>query len=504
MKDNDKLYSLIGKLNKAEKRFFSIMISGNNEQKKYELLYKTIVSQKNPSDSQTITLLKEKGVLTDYLSADKNYLYHQIVNTITFFNRKKSAGAQVRENLSIVDFLFSKELYEQCLQYIEQTKRIIEKNELQYYKLEALKVEKRILVRLNKQQNIKEIHKTETNTVKKINTITAYNTLYYNLSSIRDKYSTALSAEINKQLEDIISNKLLTNYELADTFEAKLRYYDIYTGYYFLKKNKLKEYEFTTGKINMLKNEFPEFIEEYPYEFIANYSRLLYLTYSCKPSDLNSIEHYFLNFPQSLKFPNKYVEAFVWAFYYNFKLELYIRNNEFTKLKETPTAIDAKLNFYVNEISLNLKITCYYRLTYIHFVNENYTLALDSVNKVLNEFDTEYLQDVICISMIINLIIHYELQNYFVLNNLISTTTRQLKARKILTAVDEIILSLLKNINNSVSEKEQKNFFEFALHEINNIPESKSPELGKKYFDFPAWIRSKINNKSFLEEIKTT
>ena len=58
--------------------------------------------------------------------------------------------------------------------------------------------------------------------------------------------------------------------------------------------------------------------------------------------------------------------------------------------------------------------------------------------------------------------------------------------------------------NNSVSEKEQKNFFEFALHEINNIPESKSPELGKKYFDFPAWIRSKINNKSFLEEIKTT
>jgi hypothetical protein len=88
-----------------------------------------------------------------------------------------------------------------------------------------------------------------------------------------------------------------------------------------------------------------------------------------------------------------------------------------------------------------------------------------------------------------------------VLNNLISTTTRQLKARKKLTAVDEIILSLLKKINNAVSEKEQKIFFEFALHEINNIPPDKNPELARKYFDFPTWIKSKINNKSFFEEI---
>ena len=103
---------------------------------------------------------------------------------------------------------------------------------------------------------------------------------------------------------------------------------------------------------------------------------------------------------------------------------------------------------------------------------------------------------------IFNLIIHLELDNKKVLSNLIGTTYQQLKKANSLNSVEMILMDLFKKVLIANTPKEKRAAYLYTISKLENMPEEVKISKVLSYFDFNAWMRSKINKTSFLTELK--
>ncbi|HNI43529.1 MAG TPA: hypothetical protein PK230_02470, partial [Chitinophagales bacterium] len=97
----DKLLALIYALNPSEVRYFKQFASRTQQQgdKNYIHLFDEIVSLKKNDESSLVKKLQEKGIKTDFLAADKNYLYHQILRSLQAYHAESSVNSRVANYL---------------------------------------------------------------------------------------------------------------------------------------------------------------------------------------------------------------------------------------------------------------------------------------------------------------------------------------------------------------------------------------------------------------------
>ena len=503
MPEYDKLHQLIHSLSKAEKKNFSALFSeSDGKYKKYMDIFKAIESQKTFDGISLSKKLISRGLSIDYLSADKNYLYEQIQRSLLFFNYKRNEKIEVREQIEMIELFFEKGLFGLCLSHISRIKKMIVEYELFSYYFELAQIEKRIRSIQGNTRELAKIQEDELIYKEKLQRIREYDSIYGEIVGIKQQQNIVRSAQVHQRLQTIMSNIILKDIEYATTYTAKIRYYDIHTLYYFLIRDRYREYECTVSKINIMQYGYPIFIRLNPYEYITAHSRLLYLGYIYDQKGFDTIVKTFLSFPETIAGPSRYIEAFVWAFYYNFKCEMYIRNLEFDTARSELKMMKERLDGLLLEVSPALRMTNYYRMAYIYFALDDHENALESINVVLNEQNKNVLSDVTSMGRIFNLIIHLELDNKKVLSNLIGTTYQQLRKANSLNSVEMTLIDLLKKLLIANTPKEKRSAYINTQSKLESMPEEVKISKVLSYFDFNAWMRSKINKTTFLSELK--
>ncbi len=97
----------------------------------------------------------------------------------------------------------------------------------------------------------------------------------------------------------------------------------------------------------------------------------------------------------------------------------------------------------------NELIVLYYLLAYVHFGNNNFSVALRWINKINNSFQPNVREDIQINSRILNLIIHFEKENYELLLYELKSTHRFLLKKEKNTIFETTIL----NQENSLDRK---------------------------------------------------
>ena len=139
------------------------------------------------------------------------------------------------------------------------------------------------------------------------------------------------------------------------------------------------------------------------------------------------------------------------------------------------------------------EIELYFYVTRIYPHMGDYKKALRWNNKIINKKLGNVRKDLKNISLILNLIIHFELKNYDLLSYRIVSVKNNLKNNLSPFKGEKIIIDSLNKITNLGLEE----IFVVELKEL----KSKLEELNKDkfetrffdYFDFISWIERKIN-----------
>lgn len=97
-------------------------------------------------------------------------------------------------------------------------------------------------------------------------------------------------------------------------------------------------------------------------------------------------------------------------------------------------------------LSNDYRILFHYQLAYFYFADTRYSKALDHLNKILGERN-DPRTDIQSYGRVLNLMVHYELKNYDLIEYLCRSTRRFLNKKNGLYAFEKVILHFFNQVS---------------------------------------------------------
>lgn len=195
------------------------------------------------------------------------------------------------------------------------------------------------------------------------------------------------------------------------------------------------------------------------------------------------------------------VKVKIFTCVYTSKITISYRKGDFQSTLKIVEEMIEGLESYGERLPKEQVILFSYHIAYVFYGAGLYRDSLKWVNTILNDNEQNLRQDIYSYTRIFNLILHYELGNYDLLEYLMKSTTRQIKKNSKTEQVELSILKFLKKVIR-LGDKAKVKSFETYKEELDAILKEENQSAILEYFNVSAWVESKINNKSFEETIK--
>ena len=491
------LFELISSLTMSEKRYFKLFSSRHviGDSNDYVHLFDAIDRQHAYSE---VTLKKASFVKN--LSQEKNYLYRLILKSLNAYHSSLNNKSKIFEYLKQVEILFHKGLYEHALKIVKKAKKIAFDNDLFNHELIIHEIEAEILSKqllynnalLNFDRHDKLLD------------------ISINFSSIQkiafSSYENGLMlGEVRSDSDmDVMRGFVLTE-EIKDdklvlSSRAEMYRLSVLLAYYYMVKDEKKMLLYSE-KLTAHYRLNPSLIEysTMGYVFsIASHIRALIQNNKTEKAweEIEVLE----NLENELNINNSInLQARVFIYSLNLRIELYMLFNKHDKCAEWIKNNKNELVKFESFISKPFLYECYFLMAKHYFVTGDYKKALLYSNKIINDIDFKLRADILSEIRLLNLLIHFELNNDFTLKYLTKNTLNYLKSKKRFYKLEDELIRFMKHQqksktglleNDLIQLKEQMRFWK--TQEFESTPFKK--------FDFGLWAEAKLKNK-FISQL---
>jgi len=196
----------------------------------------------------------------------------------------------------------------------------------------------------------------------------------------------------------------------------------------------------------------------------------------------------------------------MWARYYILILSIHSMYGKFNEAaviaEETKSWIKSIGKVPSNN---NSDVILYYNISLVYFGKGDYRSSLIWLNKILNNSKKgqTVIMNAYCSFIIFNLILHYELNNSELLPYITKSTFQFLLKKEKLYKFETIIMQFIRRtLLNFKTDKLQKEAFKKLKAELIPLTENDFEKQAFEFFDFIAWLDSKIEKRSFAEMVK--
>jgi len=181
----------------------------------------------------------------------------------------------------------------------------------------------------------------------------------------------------------------------------------------------------------------------------------------------------------------------------------------FSKGVELVPGIMQELDSYALYLDPHRILVFYYKIASLYFGSGDYSNTITYLNKIIN-WKVDLRNDLQCYARLLNLIAHYELQNFDLLQYLVKSVYRFMAKMENLGAVEEEIFRFIQR-SFSLSPDKLKPAFTLLLEKLKRYENSRSASRAFSYLDIISWLESKISNqhvqdivrKKYLEHKRT-
>ncbi|HEX4887336.1 MAG TPA: hypothetical protein VFV37_04740 [Luteibaculaceae bacterium] len=505
MKPSTELFQLVKSLTKSEKRFFKLTSSLQSGEKNYIKIFDAIEKQTDYNEDEIKSLFSDETFIKHFPS-EKNHLYKLILKSLRAYHADNSAASILKQEIKNIEVLFKKALFKECGKFLQRAKKIASDNEKFYYSIDLIDWEKILLEEAYEAgeftRELDELIAEEQWVIQCLNNLAEYQVLYSKINYIFRLGGFVKSDEEAAMVEEIAKNPLIMDSSLALSIRAKsICYYvrgfccvafrDIEGAIKNFEKAK-EILESNQNILNDLPNRYVRIINNLAQMYISNKD------YN-KVEELLELFDYLSSRPA---FTSADVANLIVFSKHTTRLLYYNRQGLYAEgVKQAEKTIkdfkDADI-----QLSKEKEIIFNYIVSYLYFGNAMYKDSLQWINKVLNDNENTLRQDIYSYARIFNLIIHFELGNYDLLEYIIKSTNRYLNKKNRDYAVETTLVDYIKKLSKQQNSEERKKLFGELNIDLENIFNSPSDRVILEYIDFRSWIFSKTEEKSFAEIVQ--
>src|SRR4030095_2540146 len=476
MRPPDSLYRLIKSLNKAEKANFKKfaskhVIGGKN---KYILLFDAVARSNKYDEDDLKRKFSSQKFVTNF-PVIKNYLYETILNSLTITNTNSGTDDEIKNEIRYVEVLFKKGLFKDCKRILDRALKKAYRYESFQLILKLLKWKKNLINERVYQGNqfaeLERTHYEESEIINKLKNLSDYRYLSYRARSLI--VGPANTENAKRELMKILNEPLLSSEKKALSYNAHVSYCHTLAAIYESMDKNVKALHYRKRLLAIME-ENPEKLSKKLPNYIVSVYNLLGTCFNLKKyvellyfiKKLRSIDKFYRN---KISDSDSLMICVGSSIY---ELRMHISNGSFGKLDTSISEIETAIEKYDELILKTDKLYLYYLLCYSYFGRGDIIKALSWVNRILNDKEINHETSLYVTSRIINLIIHYELGNFELLDYLIRSTYIFLKKKKHRGFKEQIIIEFMKKLPEISSKAQLINLFKESLKQLKSYDRS--------------------------------
>lgn len=498
---SEQLFTIIKSLSKAEKRNFRLYVQRlpSNENVQYVRLF-DILDKADDYDEKAV-LAKMGNLGKAQFVNIKRHLYTQILKSLRLIF-EDIRSIKVREQIDFAHILYSKGLYLQAYKLLERVKESLPGSGHELLRLEVIEFEKfieeRHITRSRKKQGKVQSLLLESevqigqvsNQVMLSNLKIKVHGWYIETGHVRD-------AKDHYQLKEYFESEL-RKVRLTDlTVMEEIYLQQSYMWYYYIMLDFEKCHEHAEAWVKAF-DDYPELKKEDPVLYMRGISYQLTSLYSMRDqqryiSTLEKFERFIADYEQYFDMTGQIVS---FLYLYTARINRHFIEGSFEEgLKWVPD-IDRLVKKFGRFIDIHRVMVFNYKTAWLYFGAGLPGEAITYLNKIINLQTAGHLRtDIQCYARLMNLMAHFELGHFNLLEHLVESVGRFFNKMRDLNEVQKVLFEFFRN-NLGVPPGRLKQNFQTLKKEVLQL--QKNPFEGRTFhhLDIIAWIDSRIEGKS--------
>ncbi len=495
---NRDLYDLVKSLSKSEKRFLKLTAAASELNPNLISLFNTIeLSSEYKEDFFTKISKTETSQIK---SQSSESLYNFILKCLRSFHAESSSSIIIKDEITNILNLFDKAQYKQCRKILNKQKQEAYRFERFHFILELIGLEK-LLISIETQFNIKnntieDLVKEEQDVIEKAKNLGTYTLLYSKINLNTRQKNKAKTEQDLKNINSFLNSPLLKNDKLVKSTKALIIYHHCRSILFCRCQDNQSREEECQLLLNIM-DSHKELIEEMPNRYLTTLNNLINIAYEERKYKTCELRIKQLEDKINLKaFATTDLQLKIITSILNAKLTINTNSGKLKESLENVSDIEKALVEYKGKINKEEELVFYYNIAVMNTYFGNYQKAHDYITLILNEGNNLLREDLQSFARIINIGLHYELNNFKQLGYIISTIKNYYKNQISYFKTEKLILSYFEKlselkIKNKQNEKEIFVSFKKDLQEVMKDVHEKNVSF---YFDIEEYIDSKITN----------
>lgn len=442
MQPSKDLFRLIKSLNKAEKRHFKLVATQYTSSSNYVKLFDAIDKQ-TVYDEAKIKRKFKAEIFAKKLAATKYLLYELILKSMRGLYEGKSINNSLNAMLNSVEVLYQKGLYEQSRKVLNRANKLANKYEKTFLSYDILKWRKRLFSYITPDKVSREMEdllKEDHIITRNLHNETAFVELMDKVRFL--KISRLPKVELDRHFEEIGNHPLMECEERALTFASKVHFYLIKSSCEQVQGNLETAFE-TLSKLLQLWNEHEKYIPTYTKLYTRSVSTYLQCGFQVKVdfdctallSRLQEIPH-FMNEQTTKQVVTVEILEFIACISRGDLLDCDCQVKKVCEALETSGHL----------LDSAWLITVYYYISIYHFLKKDYNNALVWLGKIEPYHKLSLCTNIQDFAQLLELLVHYELENYTFLEYRLRTVYRKLKHRNQVTNIERLLLKYVRKL----------------------------------------------------------
>jgi len=496
MKDKEQLFELVKSMNSNEKGYFKkfCKIYSSTFENIYFKVFSLIEKQEKYDEQGIIKSIYKNKKISNF-SRTKSYLYHLILKSMRNYYSERKCN-QLSILLDDIEFLHSKALHKQCQNIIRKGIKLSQSMEDYNLTMKFLDWESTYLLTNNPKKNIddklNDNRKALKEAYKKTENINQYRKILMEMrNAIFDKGFIIREHNAVLKINKLIQSPFLKDEQLAQSNTAK----DYMFTALIMYNNAIGDWnnylKYSYAHFNIIKNK-NKHLYNTDKNIVSIWNILVGLFKTRKFEDIPII----LKELTEIKTSDEESNTMQQTTYLHYEINYFIRTGQFKNLQNAAIDINNLLKTKNKYLTIGDKIELYFDLFYLHFVTNDFENALLWINTILNLNKQDLRLDVISFARIFNLLIHFELNNFRILEYQIYSTERFLNKNKVLFESEKVILQFLKKYLDEPEKTKRKRIIEKSIEKMMLLSKNPKEERFYEFFGFIDWLKSKLENTS--------
>ncbi len=500
----DALFQLIKSLEKGEKRNFKLFVNRNSVSANLKVIQVFDAMDKMKHYDEAQLLKKNSSIKKQQLSNIKAQLYKQILASLRLISDENNIDIQLHNQMAHARILYNKGLYLQCLKILDKMKETArihhQLTNLQQVLFFEKKIEALFITRSmkNRADQLKQQSEKVNQQLAAVNSLSNLSLQLYSL------FIQSGHARNEKEMEDLklfFENNLPVNPIPESSFYEKLYLYQSYCWYAFIRLDFLMYYRYAQKWVDLFDEE-PVMISVETASYIKGMHNLMGAHFNLLNHDKleETIEKFEAFTNNKIISTNENNRILTSVYLFTAKLNLRFLQGEFTEGLKLLPLLENMLKENDLFLDSHRVLIFYYKIACLYFGSGDNERAIDYLNKIINQ-KSNLRTDLQCYARLLQLIAHYELGNFELLEYLTKSVYRFMAKMENLSKVEEAIFKFLQKTFR-VGAHALKPEFVKLLDKLKTYKNNPLETRSFTYLDVISWLESKIDHVNVQDIIK--